>query len=125
MARFRPPVRRPSFVNVAGTLLVVVVLVLAPARMQAQSAADGRALYLKHCRTCHGTSGIPSKQALRETPKIAKFDQAFFEARSDDSLRVVIAKGAGKDMKSFRDKMTAQEIDAVVAYMRTLGSPRR
>jgi mono/diheme cytochrome c family protein len=106
-------------------LLTGAVLVAASTRGEAQGAADGRALYLKHCRTCHGTSGTPSKQALRETPKIAKLDQAFLDARSDDSLRVVITRGAGKDMKPFKDKMTAQEIDAVVAYVRAFATAKR
>ena len=90
-------------------------------RADAQSA-DGKALYLKNCRSCHGNSGTPSKQALRETPKIAKLDQAFLSSRSDDSLTAVITHGAGKDMKPFKDKLSAAEIEAVVKYVRTLGA---
>lgn len=106
------------------TLLFVAVMAITsvPVVGHAQGI-DGKALYLKNCRSCHGTTGTPSKQALRETPKIAKLDQAFLAARSDDSLRVVIANGAGKDMKPFKEKLTAQEIDAVVKYLRTLGVP--
>ncbi len=99
-----------------------VPMLLLPAAGRAQNV-DGRAIYLKNCRSCHGNTGTPSKQALRETPKIAKLDQAFLAARSDDSLRVVIANGAGKDMKAFKEKLSPQEIEAVVKYLRTLGEP--
>lgn len=109
----------------ALTTVAGLVLALGPVTSDAQAASDGRALYLKHCRTCHGTTGTPSKQALRETPKIAKLDQAFLEARSDDSLRIVITRGAGKDMKAFKDKLSREEIDAIVVYVRSLATARR
>lgn len=101
--------------------VAAVALVAMPGGAQ---SIDGRALYLKNCRSCHGTTGRPSKQALRETPKIPTIDQEFLSGRSDDSLTVVVTRGTGKDMKSFKEKLTAQEIDAVVKYVRTLGTPK-
>lgn len=87
---------------------------------QAQQS-DGKALYLKQCRTCHGVSGVPSKQNVAKYPKIKTFaDPAFFASRSDDSLAKVVKNGAGKDMKGFADKMSDTEIAAVVEYLHVL-----
>ncbi len=104
------------------TILGVLVALPGIATRGDAQDADGKALYLKNCRSCHGDSGTPSKQALRETPKIAKLDQAFLSTRSDDSLTAAITRGVGKDMKPFKDKLSAPEIEAVVKYVRTLGA---
>ena len=82
---------------------------------------DGKAIYLANCKQCHGVLGEPTKASIRKYEKIASFrDAAFFERRSDDSLRTVVRNGAGRDMKPFRDKLAAGEIDAVVKYIHTL-----
>lgn len=79
---------------------------------------DGKALYLKHCRSCHGTTGQPTKQALRETPRIPVMDATFLGKRSSDSLLAVLRGGVGRDMKSFKSKMTREDMEAVVRYLR-------
>jgi hypothetical protein len=45
-------------------------------------------------------------------------DAAFFAGRSDDSLLVVVKKGAGRDMKALADKLSADEMRAVSKYIR-------
>ena len=83
--------------------------------------ADGKAIYLKQCRTCHGVTGEPSALNRDKYPKIQSFvDPKFFAKVSDDSLVAVLKKGVGKDMKSFEGKLTAQEMLAVAKYARTL-----
>jgi mono/diheme cytochrome c family protein len=52
-------------------------------------------------------------------PKIDTFDAAFFAAHSQDSIVTVLRNGKGQDMKSFRDKLTPEQMRAVAAYMRT------
>lgn len=82
---------------------------------------DGRRLYLKNCRQCHGATGVPSAETKRKYPKIKSLhDSAFVASLSDDSILVVMRKGAGKGMKSFSDRLTPTEMNAVVQYVRTL-----
>ena len=82
---------------------------------------EGKVLYLKNCRQCHGVAGTPSPQSKRKYDKIKDFtDPEFFKARSDDSLRVVIAKGAGRDLNGFGDKLSKEQIGAVVEYLHVL-----
>lgn len=85
--------------------------------------ADGKKLYLKNCRQCHSTSGEPDAESKAKYPKIKSLNDAAFLAKlSDDSIAKVIKNGAGKDMKSFGDRLNAEEIAAVVKYVRTLPS---
>lgn len=82
---------------------------------------DGRAIYLKNCRTCHGATGDPNSENRRKYPKIkALNDSTFMHGISDDSLLTVLKKGAGKDMKPWNDKLSAPEMAALIKYVRTL-----
>jgi mono/diheme cytochrome c family protein len=86
-----------------------------------QQEADGRKLYLKNCRQCHSATGDPSAENKAKYPKIKSLNDAVFLASlSDDSVLAVMKKGAGKDMKSFRDKLSDAEMVAVLKYVRTL-----
>lgn len=91
------------------------------ARPGAAQASDGAALYREHCKECHGASGRPPKTARDKYKDIKALDAAFLAARSDDSLLVVLKKGIkdGKEMKSFKEKMTPDEMATVVKYVRT------
>ena len=83
--------------------------------------SDGKAIYLKNCRQCHGATGQPSAQSKKKYPKIKDFTETdFFKMRSDDSLRVAVEKGAGRDMKGFGAKLSKEEIGAVVEYLHVL-----
>ena len=101
-------------------LWITGALVLGGTRTVSAQAADGQALYKENCRTCHGADGHPTKRALGQYPKIPTFDAAFFTARSEDSVVAVLKHGAGKDMKSFKDKLSPEEMLAVARYARTL-----
>lgn len=63
-------------------------------------AIDGKAIYLKSCRECHGVLGAPTKAALRKYPKVGNFtDPAFFKTRKHEDLIKAVEKGKGRDMK--------------------------
>ena len=102
------------------------VLASASLALHAQ-APDGKQLYLKNCRSCHGTTGAPTNQAKREHPDIRALDAQFLGKLSMDSVVAVITNGFGKgdEMKPFKKKMTAQEIEAVARYVKeVLGAPK-
>lgn len=107
------------FLIIAAAVFAGSLIPASTARAQA-SNGDGRAIYLKQCRTCHGTTGKPTKQALRENPKMPTLDAALLSKLSDDSLVAVITNGKGEGMKPFKSKLKADEIAAVAKYVRTL-----
>jgi mono/diheme cytochrome c family protein len=105
--------------------MLVAVLVAAfttgAQRAHAQ-APDGKALYEENCRKCHGVRGTPPKTMKEKFPKIATFDAEFITKRSEDSVVKVLTKGVGKaeDMKSFKDKLSPEEMAAVAKYVHEL-----
>lgn len=87
----------------------------------------GKAAYLKNCRSCHGTTGTPPKQALREYPKIRALNAEFVGTISLDSMVAAITNGFGKgdEMKPFKSKLTKEEIQAIAEYVKNeLAKPR-
>lgn len=84
-------------------------------------AVDGKAIYLKNCRECHGVLGAPTKASLRKYDKIPDFtDAKFFQAHPHDELYKAIEKGKGRDMKGFAEKLSSDEMKAVMEYIHTL-----
>ena len=83
-----------------------------------QQEPAGKAPYEANCRKCHGVRGVPPKTMKTKYPKIATFDAEFFTKRSDDSVVTILTKGKGDDMKSFKDKLTHDQMVAVAAYIR-------
>ncbi len=88
-------------------------------------AVDGKAIFDERCRKCHGVAGVPVKAMKTLLPKLPTFDAAFVAARSDDSVVTILTNGKGKDMKSFKEKLTADEMTAVARYVRTLATKPR
>jgi len=106
---------------------VVLIAFLAVAaggasRLAAQAAGDVKTLYEDNCRKCHGVRGIPPKTMKEKFPKIATFDTAFIAVHSADSIVKVLTKGKNEDMKSFKDKMSSEQMTELAKYVRELGS---
>jgi mono/diheme cytochrome c family protein len=80
---------------------------------------------MDNCRTCHGAAGKPTHMALTQYPKIPSFaDTTLMRGLSEDSIVAVLQHGLGKDMRSFKQKLTPAEMVAVARFVRTLaGSP--
>lgn len=106
------------------SMIAVSLLVAGALSRAGAQAPDGKALYEENCRKCHGVIGNPPKTMKEKYPKIATFNAAFIASRSDDSVVKVLTHGKGEDMKSFKDKMTPDEMMAVAKYVRSLGAPK-
>lgn len=110
---------------IAGVLLAaggVLSRAAAQAPAQPGAARDAKALYQENCRKCHGVLGTPPKTMKAKFPKIATFDAEFIAKHSVDSMVKVLTKGKNDDMKSFKDKLSADEIKAVAEYVNELAS---
>ena len=105
--------------NVTALLGCAVLLVCTAPTLAAQEP-DGAALYREHCKECHGAAGRPTKQAQGKYKEIKALDAAFLAPRSDDSVLAVLKHGVkgGKEMKSFKEKLSPEEMAAVVKYVR-------
>jgi mono/diheme cytochrome c family protein len=96
----------------AAGLAWSLMLLLAPLSGQADEVEEGRALYHEVCFTCHGRDMLNPGLAfdLRKFPKNDK--QRFFNA---------VLKGTPKGMPPWEQQLSAQDIDALWAYVKSGG----
>jgi mono/diheme cytochrome c family protein len=105
--------------------LIIAGVLLAGGGVFSHAAAqtpDAKTLYQENCRKCHGVLGTPPKTMKAKFSKIATFDAEFMAKRSVDSIAKVLTKGKNEDMKSFKDKLSPEEIKAVAQYVSELAS---
>ena len=96
-------------------LLAIVAMVLAPL---AAFAADGAAVYKAKCASCHGPDG-KGETSIGKSMKLRGLGSADVQKITDADLSKVISDGKGK-MPAYKGKLSADEIKALVAYIRTL-----
>lgn len=97
-------------------LLVVGMMVSLAAPVFGQDS--GKDIYQLKCSMCHaadGTADTPAGKAF----KAAAFSSPAVEKISDADRTTVVKNGKNK-MPAFGDKLSAEQIKAVLAYIRTL-----
>lgn len=87
-----------------------------PGNVRARSAEE---LYAKNCASCHGRDGRAKtfKGKLKHARDLA--DSEWQGSVSDERMFNSIMNGKGK-MPTYGKKLAEQEIDSLVAYVRTL-----
>jgi mono/diheme cytochrome c family protein len=102
-------------------ILSTVVALVSASALQAQQPADGAALYAKTCASCHGPKGTPAPAMARSMAGIPDFANAQAMASVADSvMRHVVAEGKGRTMPAYKTRLTPEQINALVSYIRTL-----
>ena len=92
-----------------------------PVKADTESISAGKALYNKHCKSCHGAKGLgDGTKAAQLKTKCGDFSTADFQAQSDGALFYKTNEGRD-DMPSFKKKIP-DEVDVwnVVNYKRSL-----
>ena len=86
----------------------------------AAPAIDGKPLYDKHCKSCHAIDG-KGTEAMRKLGSPDLTDKKWQAAHSKAKVIAAIADGvAGTKMKAFKEKLSADEIAAVAAYVKKM-----
>ncbi|MFQ5863443.1 MAG: c-type cytochrome [Candidatus Brocadiales bacterium] len=94
-----------------------------------RAEVDAASLFKTHCIPCHGEDGRGTdlgKQlaAMAEGVEFPDFTDAEWQARKTDERMIEQIKNGSPDrMFSFKDKLSEEEIRALVAYVR--GFPSR
>lgn len=110
-------------------LLVLIGLVLSPLYAQDYPPDDarGKAVYERHCQSCHGLSGRgdgPAAASLKVPPANFQRFQSFL--KSDEELLRTIEHGVVfSPMHSWRGQLTDGEMQDVVSYIRLLSQQAR
>jgi mono/diheme cytochrome c family protein len=73
------------------------------------------------CKSCHGPDGRAQTQMGKKEAIVDMSQPAWQQAQTNEDIREAIADGSprNKKMKAYKDKLTPQQIDALVAYIRT------
>ena len=125
--------------RIAALALVLFVLTAAApvAAIDPTTAYEGQRLFVSHCQLCHGPAG-KGDGPLAKNLDLAMIDLTLtVRARSETMLRTIIS-GDGGPIVTGRDRhniltdampnwgevFTDTQIDALIAYMRFLGSAK-
>ena len=114
----------------AGAAVCALALCGPAAAAAGQAAHPGKAVYERHCATCHGATGAadgPGAATLVIKPPPLTNGRLLNPLR-DEFLITVVREGAGAvglapQMPAFGRLLTERDIRDVVAYVRTLAQP--
>jgi mono/diheme cytochrome c family protein len=92
-----------------------------PVKSDAESIKAGKALWTKHCASCHGKTGLgDGTKAAQLDTEVGDLTTAATQKQSDGSLFYKTLEGRD-DMPSFKKKIPdEEEIWQLVAFMRSL-----
>ena len=116
----KTPKRRASPFVFALIMLFLAVLPRPAAigKTQAASGNETASTFKLQCSSCHGTNGV-GDTSLGKTLKAADLRSPELQKQSDAQLAQVITDGR-KNMPSFGNSLTQDQIRDLVAYIRTL-----
>lgn len=104
-----------------GTALLIVPIIFCTS---VALAADAAANWGQHCASCHGKDGSGSttmgKKLGVKDYRDAKVQAAFSDGELESAIKSGVKEGGKEKMKAFKDKLSDDEIKALVAYVRTL-----
>lgn len=100
------------------TILTLCILIAAPSAFAGGGGSDGTAIYKAKCAMCHGADGA-GQTPMGKNMKLRALGSAEVQKQTDAELVKWIADGKGK-MPGYKGKLTPADIDALVAFIRTL-----
>ena len=90
------------------------------------SSLSGKSAYNQTCIRCHGPNGKGDKAADKFfSTTIPRLNSAGIQSKTDAELKEIITKGSKAmppvetDQSGFRHRLPPQDVDAVVAFVRT------
>ena len=96
-------------------LLIVPITLCASAAF----AADAAANWSQHCVSCHGKDGSGSTMMGKKSGA-KDYRDAKVQAEFTDAQAIQVIKEGKEKMKPYKDKLSDDEIKALVAYVRAL-----
>lgn len=97
----------------------------APAKVSHETIEQGEDIYEANCIACHGKTGKgdgPAAGVLKPPPR-DHTDRAYMDTLTDDDLKKVIVMGGaikGRPLMPSHPQLRGKDLDALVAYVRSL-----
>ena len=108
--------------NVTSVKRVVIAIGLLGAFAGVSMAADVKENWEKNCQKCHGADGKGNTKMGRQSGVKDYTDPKVQEELKDDNAVKIIKEGIvekdKKKMDPYKDKLTDEEIKALIAYIR-------
>ena len=101
------------------TTLLIVASIVCSASLA--SAADAAENWSKMCASCHAKDGSGST-VMGKKNGVEDYRDAKVQGKFTDAQAIQIITDGKEKMKPFKDKLTPDEIKALVAYIRGLKS---
>src|SRR6266581_8424949 len=103
-----------------STILLAVAFFIAA--MTSMRAAEVKENWEKHCQKCHGADGKgQTKMGRQSGVKDYTDPKAQAELKDENAIKIIkegIVEKDKKKMDPYRDKLTDEEIKALIAYIR-------
>ena len=105
-----------------GIVFLLLIALFAPTL--SLHAADAKANWDANCVPCHGKEGkadtVMGKALKAKDLTDPKAQAEFSDSKAADSIRTGVKENGRVTMTAFGDKLSEDEIKALVAYIRTL-----
>ena len=108
-------------------IIGVVILALSAASGWAGDAGNGKAVFSAKCGSCHGKDGKGNPamaKMFKAEPAALDLSDEGTQDKTDEELIGLTSQGKNK-MPAFTGKLSAPEIKALVAYLRSLGPAKK
>lgn len=111
---------------VVGFAVALMVSGIQGLTLQAQQPTvldQGKFIYMGHCAGCHGFDGGGNGPAAAGmTPPPTNFKTATVATLSDNTIQQAVLVGKGPTMRGYSTILTANDINALVLYLRSLAT---
>ena len=101
---------------------IILAIVSLPSLAPVWAQKGGEAIFQEMCVGCHGTDGRAGTDMGKKV-KAADLTSPAVQQQSDSALMKVVRSGQ-KKMPSFSDKLSEDDIKAVISYVRQLGKSK-
>lgn len=105
-------------------ILTVLAVILFGASAVSVRAADAKENWTKYCTQCHGPDGTANtpmgKKLNAKNLTDPKVQSGFTDSKAATSIKEGVKENGKVTMKAFGDKLSDDEVKALVAYVRTL-----
>jgi mono/diheme cytochrome c family protein len=96
------------------------ILMASPEAIVNANPRSSAEIYSKYCASCHGKDGRAKTVKAKFNHARDISDRTWHDNVSDERIFNSIMNGKGKNMPAYSKKLSEQEIDALVGYVRLL-----
>ena len=112
--------KKGIFVAVSFAAVTSLITYFSGISVSKAADIDAKKLYMTHCKTCHGTDGKPTDLGVGLEAR--DFTDAAWQAKAtDEQIIKQINDGTPEKMMPFKEKLTPDEVKALVPVVRSFG----